>query len=192
MCHPHVVVLILFDSPLCTLHSLSHLPFHSPDLHQSSMWVCSMRSPMRTSANEELDTLADNTSHRLRQMIASAISECKCLIGSLTPQSCCMPPLGFGRRRWSGFQLVMVQKLVAHEVPRMSLKWNQITRILAPPPDAKRPSRVSPCQKSVIRCPSEECNGVQESRGAGMRSCASSRPARWQRGGQRVQRRKRP
>ena len=26
-------VLILFDSPLCTLHSLSHLPFHSPDLH---------------------------------------------------------------------------------------------------------------------------------------------------------------
>ena len=33
MCHPHgVVVLILFDSPLCTLHRLSHLPFHSPDL----------------------------------------------------------------------------------------------------------------------------------------------------------------
>ena len=26
-------VLILFDSPLCTLHSLSHLPFHSLDLH---------------------------------------------------------------------------------------------------------------------------------------------------------------
>ena len=25
-----VVVLILFDSPLCTLHRLSHLPFHSP------------------------------------------------------------------------------------------------------------------------------------------------------------------
>ena len=29
----------------------------------------------------------------------------------------------------------------------------QITRLLAPPPDAKRPSRVSPCQRSVIRCP---------------------------------------
>ena len=28
-----VVVLILFDSPFCTLHRLSHLPFHSPDLH---------------------------------------------------------------------------------------------------------------------------------------------------------------
>ena len=38
---------------------------------------------------------------------------------------------------------------------------------------------------------SEECDGVQESGGAGTRSCASSRPARWQRGGQRVQRRKR-
>ena len=34
MYHPHgVVVLILFDPPLCTLHRLSHLPFHSPDLH---------------------------------------------------------------------------------------------------------------------------------------------------------------
>ena len=28
-----VVVLILFDSPCCTLHRLSHFPFHSPDLH---------------------------------------------------------------------------------------------------------------------------------------------------------------
>ena len=34
MYHPNgAVVLILFDSPLCTLHRLSHLPFHSPDLH---------------------------------------------------------------------------------------------------------------------------------------------------------------
>ena len=35
MYHPHVVVvvLILFDPPLCTLHRLSHLPFNSPDLH---------------------------------------------------------------------------------------------------------------------------------------------------------------
>ena len=38
---------------------------------------------------------------------------------------------------------------------------------------------------------SEECHGVQESRGAGTRSCARSRPARWQRGGQRNKRRKR-
>ena len=28
-----VVVLILLDSPFCTLHRLSHLPSHSPDLH---------------------------------------------------------------------------------------------------------------------------------------------------------------
>ena len=35
------------------------------------------------------------------------------------------------------------------------------------------------------------CDDVQESRGAGTRSCASSSSVRWQRGGQRVQRRKR-
>ena len=29
----------------------------------------------------------------------------------------------------------------------------QVTRLLAPPPDAKRPSRMSPCQRSVIQCP---------------------------------------
>ena len=28
-----VVVLILYDSPFRTFHRLSHLPFHSPDLH---------------------------------------------------------------------------------------------------------------------------------------------------------------
>ena len=35
MLHAHcvVVVLMLFDSPLCTLHRLSHLLPHSPDLH---------------------------------------------------------------------------------------------------------------------------------------------------------------
>ena len=34
MYHLHgVVVLVLFDSPLCTLHRLSHLPFHSLNLH---------------------------------------------------------------------------------------------------------------------------------------------------------------
>ena len=37
---------------------------------------------------------------------------------------------------------------------------------------------------------SEECGSVKDSRGAGSRSCASSRPGRWQRGRRRVQRRK--
>ena len=33
-CHPCFMWLpSLFDSPLCTLHHLSHLPFHFPDLH---------------------------------------------------------------------------------------------------------------------------------------------------------------
>ena len=36
---------------------------------------------------------------------------------------------------------------------------------------------------------SKVCNSVRKSRGAGTQSCASSRPARWQRGGQRAQRR---
>ena len=31
--HVVVVVLILFDPLLCTLHRLSHLSFHSPDVH---------------------------------------------------------------------------------------------------------------------------------------------------------------
>ena len=50
---------------------------------------------------------------------------------------------------------------------------------------------------SVIRCPtpggilSAECDDVQESRGAGPRICASSKPTRWQRGVRRVQRAKR-
>ena len=38
---------------------------------------------------------------------------------------------------------------------------------------------------------SEECNDVQESRGSGTRSCASTRPVRWQRRGQRNHRRMR-
>ena len=33
MYHPHgVVVFVLFDSPLCSLHRFCHLPLHSPDL----------------------------------------------------------------------------------------------------------------------------------------------------------------
>ena len=62
MCHPHVVVvLILFDPLLCTLHRLSHLHLHSPVLHlHLPCGVGSMRSPRRTSANEELGTLAEN------------------------------------------------------------------------------------------------------------------------------------
>ena len=37
-----VVVLILFDSPFCTLHRLSHLPFHSPDLHLHLHFLCGL------------------------------------------------------------------------------------------------------------------------------------------------------
>ena len=53
-CHLHVVVvLILFDPLLCAFHLLSHLPFHSFIFHIG-------KSPKRTSANEELGTMAEN------------------------------------------------------------------------------------------------------------------------------------
>ena len=48
-------------------------------------------------------------------------------------------------RRCSGRQLVLVRKLVTHEVPRMSKTSVQITRQLAPPPDSQRPSKESSC-----------------------------------------------
>ena len=56
-------------------------------------------------------------------------------------------------RRCSGPQLILIQNLVTHEVPRRSLKNAHITRLLAAPPHATRPSRVSFCQ---IRCPTPE------------------------------------
>ena len=66
------------------------------------------------------------------------------------------------RGRCSGFQLVMLQKSVMHKVSRKVMNRAQNTRILAPPPDGKRPSRVSPCQKSVIRCPTPKVAGKEE------------------------------
>ena len=65
--------------------------------------------------------------------------------GSFAPLTFCGLPLGL-----VGSQ---VQKLVTHGVPRRSMKVARISRFLAAPPDAKRPWRVSPCQKSVIQCP---------------------------------------
>ena len=51
---------ILFDSPLCTLHRLSHLPFHPPDLHLHLPCGLVRGEVHSASANEELGTLADN------------------------------------------------------------------------------------------------------------------------------------
>ena len=55
-----------------------------------------------------------------------------------------------------------------------------------------------PKKKSAIRCQTpkvaswlKRCDDLQESRGSATRDCASSRPARWQRVGQRNQRRRR-
>ena len=70
----------------------------------------------------------------------------------------------------------------------------QITRILCPLPDAKRPSRVSQIGDLVPDArggvlSEEQC--LKESRGTGTRCCAISKPVSWQKGGQRDQRRKR-
>ena len=45
--------------------------------------------------------------------------------------------------RCSGRQLLVVEKLVTHGVPRRSMKTARIARFLAFPPDVKRPSRVT-------------------------------------------------
>ena len=66
------------------------------------------------------------------------------------------------RRRGSGFQLVTMQKPVTHEAPRKNMRVPRVARLLAPRPDAKRPSRMSACRKSMTWCPTPRwCNGVQ-------------------------------
>ena len=55
--------------------------------------------------------------------------------------------------RCSGRQLVQVRKLVTPELPRRSLKYAQMTQVLALPPGAKQPWNVSPCQRFALRCP---------------------------------------
>ena len=93
---------------------------------------------------------------------------------------------------WS--QLVLIQSPVTHGVPRRSKQSAQITRIRCPPPDAKRPLRVSQIGDLVPDArggvlSEEQC--LKESRGTGTRCCAISKPVSWQKGGQRDQRRKR-
>ena len=62
-CLMWLCVLILFDSPLCTLHSLSHLLPHSHDFHLHPHLTCvSVRreSTLCVSANEEPDSFVNN------------------------------------------------------------------------------------------------------------------------------------
>ena len=54
-------------------------------------------------------------------------------------------------RRCSGRQRGVVLKPVTRRVPRRSMKTARVARFRARLPDAKRPSRWSPCQKSAIR-----------------------------------------
>ena len=65
------------------------------------------------------------------------------------------------------------------QTPKHPLGVGLLSVICDPVPDAK------------VDVVSEACGSVKEFCGAGTRSCASTRPALWQRGGQRNQRRKR-
>ena len=87
------------------------------------------------------------------------------------------------------------QKPVTQAVSRRLMNFAQCTRILAPPPNAKRPSKVCSCQRSVIRCPTPKMvscpKNVTVSRGwhAKLREC-KAQPAGKEEGSE-VQRRKR-
>ena len=93
---------------------------------------------------------------------------------SLAPLTCCehlrvwLDRNFWMRRRGSGFQLVMVQKPVTHEAPKKTLRVPRVARLLAPRPDAKRPSRMSPCRKCMIWCPRQRvcpvCPGISVAR----------------------------
>ena len=83
--------------------------------------------------------------------------------------------------RSGGRQPVQVRKPVTHELPRRSMKYAQMTRVLAPP--SRRQAAIEGDSLSEICAPmpdvkiavlSEECGGVVESRGAGTRSFAAS------------------
>ena len=50
-------------------------------------------------------------------------------------------------------RLEVEHKPVTHGVPRRSMKAVRVARVLAPPPDAKRPTRVSPWQNTAIQRP---------------------------------------
>ena len=61
MLHAQCLFCSLFDSPLCTLHRLSHLPFHSPDLHlHLPCGLVRGEVPSALQRHEELGTSADN------------------------------------------------------------------------------------------------------------------------------------
>ena len=92
-------------------------------------------------------------------------------------------------RKCSVRQLVMIQELVKHRLLRRSVS----ALFLVSVPDAKRPSRLSPCWRSAIRCPTPRVvSCLMEATVSRSREiCTDSRPARGQRGGRRVQRRKR-
>ena len=74
-----VVVLILFDSPFCTLHRLSHLPPHSPDLHLHSHLSCgSVRRevPCALSRMRSLTLFSTTPLSHWRSLVRGACRDC--------------------------------------------------------------------------------------------------------------------
>ena len=80
--------------------------------------------------------------------------------GSLAPLAWCgLPPCLVGSQLLDSAQMKWpsagngTETRHAQRVPRRSAKNVWVARCPTPPPDAKRPSRVRPCQKSSVRCP---------------------------------------
>ena len=101
-------------------------------------------------------------------------------------------------RGFGGRQLGAVQKPVAHRVFRRSTKTVQVARFrasssrrLAPAESESFPEICSPVSDASCGGVFEKCDKFPEPGDAGTSGCASSRPVRWQRGGQPHQRRKR-
>ena len=80
-----------------------------------------------------------------------------CSSGSFAPLTFCgLPPglagsqlLDASQMRWSSAGSGTEAR---HAKSPTKIDENRVARFRAPPPDAKRPSRVIPCQKSAIRC----------------------------------------
>ena len=95
-------------------------------------------------------------------------------------------------RMGSGPQLILTKCPVTHRVSqRARINAETTSGRQAPVENGFFPEICAPVPDVNSGILSEECNNVQESPRAGPQNCANSRPTREQRGGRRVQRRKR-
>ena len=101
-------------------------------------------------------------------------------------------------RKCSVLQLVLMQELFEAQIPKKICEhspscWNSglPSRCHAPVEIESLLVICDPMPNATSGILSRESNGIQESRGDGTRDCTDSRPGRGQKGGRRVQQRKR-